>query len=76
MDWGGVSHTGGGSHGALLAGDSLGPLVVCGFDPGVEDTRDQWALRDVAGLVMEHFAVGPYAGPELRAATSSAEVPR
>jgi hypothetical protein len=74
VDWGGTSHTGGGSHGALLAGDSLGPLVMCGFDPGVEDTRDLWALRDVAAIVMEHFAVGPYAGPELRAATSSAEV--
>jgi hypothetical protein len=57
VDWGGVTHVGGASHGALLAGDSLGPLVLCGFAPGVEDTHDQWALRDVAGLVLEHFEV-------------------
>ncbi len=66
VDWGGTSHTGGGSHGALLAGDSLGPLVLCGFESGVGDTRDQWTLRDVAGLVTDHFGLGD--GPELRVA--------
>src|SRR5204862_7218170 len=76
VDWGGVSHAGGGSHGALLAGDSLGPLVLCGFDPGVEDTREQWALRDVAGLVMQHFGLDSADGPELRAADPAAEVTR
>src|SRR3954454_14426036 len=30
VDWGGVSHAGGGSHGALHAGDSLGPLLFVG----------------------------------------------
>jgi hypothetical protein len=57
VDWGGATHVGGASHGALLAGDSHGPLVLCGFDHGVEDEHDQWALRDVAGLVLEHFGV-------------------
>ena len=31
VDWGGVTHCPGGSHGALAAGDSLGPLLL---DPG------------------------------------------
>jgi hypothetical protein len=66
VDWGGTSHVGGASHGALLAGDSLGPLVLCGLEPGVAEVREQWALRDVAGLVCDHFGIG--AGPELRAA--------
>jgi type I phosphodiesterase/nucleotide pyrophosphatase len=57
VDWGGASHAGGASHGALLAGDSLGPLVLCGLEPGHEDAEKQWALRDVAGLVLEHFGV-------------------
>ncbi len=54
VDWGGASHAGGASHGALGAGDSLGPLVLCGLDrePG---TREQWAARDVAAIIMEHF---------------------
>jgi hypothetical protein len=56
VDWGGVTHCPGGSHGALRAGDSLGPLLLCGFEPGTADRREQWALRDVAGLVMEHFS--------------------
>ena len=58
VDWGGATHVGGASHGALRAGDSLGPLVLCGLEPGVDEVRDQWALRDVAGLVLEHFGVG------------------
>ena len=70
-DWGGASHAGGGSHGALLAGDSLGPLLLCGLEPGVEETRDMWTLRDVAGLVLDHFGVAD--GPELRAADVGVE---
>jgi hypothetical protein len=57
VDWGGATHVGGASHGALLAGDSLGPLVLCGLEPGVEEAREQWALRDIAGLVLGHFGV-------------------
>ena len=54
---GGATHAGGASHGALLAGYSLGPLVLCGLEPGVEEVRQQWALRDVARLVLDHFGV-------------------
>jgi hypothetical protein len=57
VDWGGVSHAGGGSHGALHAGDSLGPLLFVGCGPGSADEREQWALRDVAPIVREHFGV-------------------
>ncbi len=56
-DWGGMTHCPGGSHGALEAGDSLGPLLLCGFEPGVESLREQWAIRDVAGLVLGHFGI-------------------
>ncbi len=57
VDWGGTSHVGGGSHGSLLAGDSLCPLLLVGFEPGVAATRDQWRLTDVAGLVRGHFGL-------------------
>jgi hypothetical protein len=57
VDWGGVSHAGGGSHGSLLAGDSLGPLLFVGCGPDSPDTRDQWTLRDVAPVVREHFGL-------------------
>ena len=55
VDWGGVSHAGGGSHGALHAGDSLGPLLFVGCGPKSADERRQWALRDVAPVIREHF---------------------
>jgi Type I phosphodiesterase / nucleotide pyrophosphatase len=55
VDWGGVSHAGGGSHGALHAGDSLGPLLFVGCGPASADEREQWALRDVAPIIREHF---------------------
>jgi Type I phosphodiesterase / nucleotide pyrophosphatase len=57
VDWGGVSHAGGGSHGALHAGDSLGPLLFVGCGPGSADEREQWTLRDVAPAILEHFGV-------------------
>jgi hypothetical protein len=59
VDWGGVSHAGGGSHGALHAGDSLGPLLFVGCGPESADEREQWTLRDVAPVVREHFGVAP-----------------
>jgi hypothetical protein len=55
VDWGGVSHAGGGSHGALHAGDSLGPLLFVGCGPESADERRQWTLRDVAPVIREHF---------------------
>jgi hypothetical protein len=56
MDWGGAHHVGGGSHGSLHANDSLGTLLWCGGGPSA-DSREQWALRDIAGLVYEHFGL-------------------
>jgi Type I phosphodiesterase / nucleotide pyrophosphatase len=58
VDWGGTTHAGGGSHGSLHAGDSLGPLLFVGCGPAAADEREQWALRDVAPLVLEHFGLG------------------
>ena len=52
LDWGGGDHVGGGSHGSLHRSDSLGALVFAGLDaspPG------QWSIRDVAGMVRDHF---------------------
>jgi hypothetical protein len=57
VDWGGVTHVGGGSHGSLHAGDSLGPLLFAGCGPETPDERAQWALRDVAPVVFEHFGL-------------------
>jgi hypothetical protein len=57
VDWGGVSHAGGGSHGALHAGDSLGPLLFVGCGPESAGEREQWTLRDVAPVIREHFGV-------------------
>jgi hypothetical protein len=60
LDWGGVAHVGGGSHGSLHASDSLAPLLWCGVDgEGHEsrDARDQWTLRDIAPMVAQHFAL-------------------
>lgn len=73
VDWGGATHVGGASHGALLAGDSLGPLVLCGFEPGVEEARQQWALRDVAGLVLDHFGAGDDASVAVPGASTATE---
>jgi hypothetical protein len=55
-DWGGSSHVGGGSHGSLHAVDSHGGLIWCGTGPAAS-AREQWALRDVVPLVLEHFGV-------------------
>jgi Type I phosphodiesterase / nucleotide pyrophosphatase len=57
VDWGGVSHAGGGSHGALHRDDSLGPLLFVGCGPEDAREREQWALRDVASVVAGHFGL-------------------
>jgi hypothetical protein len=69
VDWGGTSHAGGGSHGSLQRGDSLGPLLFVGCGPdgaGAREQaptrdqwqmRDQWSLRDVAPVVLRHFGL-------------------
>jgi len=57
VDWGGVSHAGGGSHGSLHAGDSLGPLLFVGCGPESVGERERWSLRDVAPVVRAHFGL-------------------
>ncbi len=58
VDWGGSAHLGGGSHGSLHRGDSLGPLLFVGCGPESAGERRQWNLRDVAPVVLDHFEVG------------------
>jgi Type I phosphodiesterase / nucleotide pyrophosphatase len=54
VDWGGADHVGGGSHGSLHADDSEGVLLVGGMEV---PEREEWALTDVAPLVLGHFDV-------------------
>jgi hypothetical protein len=57
VDWGGVSHAGGGSHGSLHREDSLGPLLFVGCGPEDPQQHPQWALRDIAPVVRRHFGL-------------------
>jgi Type I phosphodiesterase / nucleotide pyrophosphatase len=57
IDWGGVSHVGGGSHGALSREDSLAPLLFVGCGPRKPGKRAQWALRDIAPVLLGHFGI-------------------
>ena len=52
-DLGGSHHRGGGSHGSLVAGDSLVPVLAV----GVEGTLPA-SIVDVAPAVLAHFGVG------------------
>jgi type I phosphodiesterase/nucleotide pyrophosphatase len=61
-DLGGRHHAGGGSHGSLVAGDSLVPLVTVGLRAEVR------RITDVAPAVLAHFGV---AVPESMEALSS-----
>jgi hypothetical protein len=54
VDWGGADHVGGGSHGSLHRDDSEGVLLLGGVDV---PEREEWALTDVAPLVLQHFGV-------------------
>jgi hypothetical protein len=63
VDWGGESHAGGGSHGALHAGDSLGPLLFVGCGPESAAEREQWTLRDVTPAILEHFGLAGAGAP-------------
>jgi hypothetical protein len=56
LDWGGAHHVGGGSHGSLHANDSLGSLLWCGTGPAA-DSKEQWALRDITPMALQHFEV-------------------
>jgi hypothetical protein len=57
VDWGRQAHIGGGSHGSLHASDSLGALIAYGVELPAEEPA-QWAIRDVAQLVLGHFGLG------------------
>ncbi len=54
-DLGGRSHLGGGSHGSLLAGDSVVPMITAGFDSSPLPTEPQ--TTDLAPLVLAHLGV-------------------
>ncbi len=56
VDWGGTDHVGGGSHGSLHRGDSLGVLIYAGTGPTV-DLQRQWSIEDVTPMVLDHFQV-------------------
>jgi hypothetical protein len=57
VDWGGVDHVGGGSHGSLHRSDSLGALMWCGTGPDSRESRELWSLRDITPMVWEHFGL-------------------
>ncbi|MEI7624699.1 MAG: alkaline phosphatase family protein [Actinomycetota bacterium] len=57
VDWGGVDHSGAGSHGSLHRDDSLGILVAHGAGPSPSQDRMQWTLRDIEPIVREHFGL-------------------
>ncbi len=56
LDWGGVSHAGGGTHGSLHRDDSAAQLIVTGTGESRKDQR-AWSIADVNSLVLEHFDV-------------------
>jgi hypothetical protein len=62
VDWGGADHVGGGSHGSLHRSDSLGVLLWSGMRPSRAKKGHQYAITDVAPMVLEHFGVGFPAG--------------
>ena len=62
-DLGGRHHRGGGSHGSLVAGDSLVPVIAV----GIEGTLPT-SVVDVAPAVLAHFGVGAPAYAARRAA--------
>jgi hypothetical protein len=59
VDWGGGDHVGGGSHGSLRRGDSLGPLafVNCGPDLDASGVERRWSICDVHDVVLAHFGI-------------------
>ena len=62
VDWGGVTHVGGGSHGGLAREESVSPLLFVGCGPRDPSSYPQWSLRDIAPVILGHFGV-PLASP-------------
>lgn len=56
LDWGGVAHLGGGTHGSLHKADSAAQLIVTGTGESRAGQR-AWSIADVNSLVLEHFGV-------------------
>jgi hypothetical protein len=54
-DLGGRHHLGGGSHGSLLAGDSIVPLVAAGFEE--QPFSPDPSITDIAPLALGHFGL-------------------
>jgi hypothetical protein len=54
-DLGGRHHLGGGSHGSLVAGDSIVPLVAAGFDE--QPFPPDPSITDIAPLALGHFGL-------------------
>ena len=50
-DVGGGHHAGGGSHGSLLEGDSVVPVLGVGIEPEIR------SITDIQGVVLDHFDV-------------------
>ena len=57
LDWGRAHHVGGGSHGSLHANDSFATLLWAGTGPPEGSSQDEWSLRDVAPMVLDHFGL-------------------
>ena len=57
VDWGGIAHIGGGSHGSLLRGDSLGALILCGLQRPPGGYPKRWTIADITPLVLSHFTL-------------------
>jgi len=51
IDIGGSSHPGGGSHGSLLDGDSLAPMITAGLTEGALPDLPWYRLEDIAAIV-------------------------
>jgi Type I phosphodiesterase / nucleotide pyrophosphatase len=57
-DLGGRHHAGGGSHGSLLAGDSIVPIIAAGFGEGSPLPAEP-SVTDFAPLALAHFGLEP-----------------
>ncbi len=55
-DLGGRHHAGGGSHGSLLAGDSVVPMLAAGFES--TPFSETPSIVDLAGIVKTHLGLG------------------
>ena len=49
VDFGGRHHAGGGSHGSLVEGDSVVPVLTIGLEAAIE------SITDVTPAVLTHF---------------------